>query len=490
MAREDRRRFPTGIVGLDTILRGGLFAGCTYLVLGDSGTGKTVLASQIAFGGAAERRAMMVTFLVESHAAMIANLQSMDFFDEAAIPERVYFVNGYHALENEGPSGLLDLLQRTIRDREVALLVLDSVNSVRSYAATDLGFQQFLRELQAFTNLAGCTTLLLFHSGSPEPAVAAPLVDGLVVLEHRMCGPRAFRTVAVKKTRGSDALEGAHAFAIDSGGLTVYPRLEAVASCCPPADEAERPRRALGIAGLDEMLRGGLPAATSTVVFGSSGSGKTLLATSFLARGAALGERGLYFGFYDWPPRLVGETRGVGVALREQVERGRVELMWNPPYEQLVDALAHELLERIERRKIARLVIDGLDGFAQSVLFAERLPCFLAALANQLRCLGVTAIFTEETRKPFGPSIDLPVEGMSLVAENLIYLNYAEIDSELVRFISILKLREGGYDPSIRRYLIDEHGLQVGERLEPAHAVLGGEPAGEETARRHPGDGR
>src|SRR6266850_789230 len=75
-------RVPTGIPGLDTVLRGGLLKAGIYIVRGEPGAGKTILGNQLCFNhAAAGNRAVYVTLLAETHDRMLQHMQTMSFFD-------------------------------------------------------------------------------------------------------------------------------------------------------------------------------------------------------------------------------------------------------------------------------------------------------------------------------------------------------------------------------------------------------------------------
>src|ERR687894_909488 len=96
-------RIPSGVPGLDTVLRGGFLRGGIYLITGDPGTGKTILVNQIAFhhvtsGG----RVVYVTLLAELHTRMLTHLQTLAFFDPAPLGDALYYISGYQALQDGG----------------------------------------------------------------------------------------------------------------------------------------------------------------------------------------------------------------------------------------------------------------------------------------------------------------------------------------------------------------------------------------------------
>ncbi len=158
----DLERVPTGIPGLDTILRGGLPRGGIYLVEGHAGTGKTILASQLAFARlAAGARAVYVTLLTESHSRLLAQLRTLAFFDPAAVGDALYFLSAAGTLEDAGLDGVLDLVRRAVRERRATLLVVDGAAVLGEAAAATRDLRRFLLGLQALLETIGGTALLL-----------------------------------------------------------------------------------------------------------------------------------------------------------------------------------------------------------------------------------------------------------------------------------------------------------------------------------------
>ena len=99
-------RVPSGIAGLDIILRGGFMLGGMYILQGSPGAGKTILTNQICFNHvAAGGRALFVTLLAENHARMIANLRGLSFFDESQIPDRLTYLSAFNDMRDGGLKG-------------------------------------------------------------------------------------------------------------------------------------------------------------------------------------------------------------------------------------------------------------------------------------------------------------------------------------------------------------------------------------------------
>ncbi len=482
-ARQDAR-VSSGVPGLDSVLGGGLLPSGVYVFVGEPGAGKTLLANQLCYhqarGGA---RCLYVTLLAESHARMLANMRDMAFFDPALLPEGVYYVSGFRALEEQGLPGLLELLRREVRNHGASILVLDGLVQAQEAAGSNRDFKKFIHELQVAAGLARFTTLMLTSASGPAVHPEYTMVDGIVELRERTVGVRAWRELQVRKFRGSATLHGIHTFRITRDGLEVFPRLEACVRRSPPPEPGAQ-RVHFGIHSLDALFPEGLAAGSTSLVLGPPGTGKTLMGSSLLAEGLRKGEPGLYMGFYEPPERLLRKVASAGIDLQEAAGDGRLGLIWQPPAECMLDVLADQLLSDVRRRKVKRVFVDGLSAMEQSAVESSRMNSFFAALTQELRCEGTTTLFGMETPRLFGPALDVPMEvGPSAVAENLFLLRHVELEGRLRRLLSIFKLRDTDYDPTLREFVISRRGIEV---LPPFSVSLDSLLTG---LARHPGSG-
>ena len=464
-------RVPSHVPGLDAILRGGFLQGGLYMIQGQPGAGKTLLASQVLYGhAAAGGRGLFVTVLGESHGRMLLHLGAMRFFDPSIIPDKVAYISAYHALEDEGLKGLSNLIRREVLARTTTLLVLDGASAIESRAENSFEMKRFTHELQTLASATGCTVFLL----TTTDTMATPertMVDGLIELRQHLHGLRNERRLLVQKIRGTGFLEGEHAFHITRDGITVFPRLEALFARPSRLDPPPQARLSSGVASLDAMLGGGLPAATMTALVGPSGAGKTTLGLHFLSASSA-GEPGLLFGSYESPERLRLKAKTMGFDLPAAEQRGEVALQWHPTGEYILDELAQRLLDAVRQREVKRLVIDGVSGFQQAALEPERIVRFWSALSHELRALGVTTLHTLEMPTLVGVDIRPPGSEISALAEGMVLLRYVELRSRLYRLISLSKVREGAFDPTIREFSITDTGIVVGKPFEGAPATV------------------
>ena len=473
-------RLRSAVPGFDQILGGGLFRTGVYIIQGLPGCGKTILANQICYGHVAEGgSAVYVTLLAESHSRMIQHLSTLSFFDVKAFPDKLAYISAFHDLESAGLKGLMGVLRREMRTRKVGVLVLDGLVAA-SEGATDLDLKKFVHELQSIAVLQDCTVLLLTSGNIHRMAAEHTMVDGLIELEDKLFDARSERSIQVRKFRGAGPLRGKHSLRIDNDGITVFPRIESLYRSAA-TDAMRNEVTTSGIPSLDaQMSLKGIPKASSTVVIGSTGTGKTTMGVQFV-HASSVDEPGLHLSFFEGPERIRSKARSLGLGLDELEASGAVELMWQTPGEALLDELADRLLSAIARRNVRRLVIDGLSGFLESTVYPERINRFFSCLANELRSRGVTVLMTLETRDVVSSVISMPW-GVSGLVDNLFFLRFVHDEGHVERLLTIIKMRDTDYMAGLRRLRIDAQGMHIagtyradGDVIPSAQPVVGPE---------------
>ena len=457
-------RMSSGIGGLDIVLQGGFFKGGLYLIQGTPGTGKTTIANQICFNHVAGgNRAIYVTLLAEYHARMVQFIGRMSFFDESKIPDQLSYYSGFRILREEGLPGLLTLVRREIIAKKVSVLIIDGLIAARRITEDDEAFNEFVHELQGIAIATRCTVFLV--TSVDRDARTSPehtMVDGILELSDQAVGWSLHRALQVVKIRGSAHLRGKHAYKITDDGVVVYPRIEALLAEPSTADHGATERVSSGIAQLDVMLGGGLPPGSPTLLMGPSGIGKTTFGLQFLSR-CGDSAPGLMMGFYETPARILAKAQRVCRPFVNLLDSGAVEIVWQPPTTDSLDAYGERLLTTVRRRAVKRLFLDGLGALQNAPDAAERMRQYLPALTNELRAQGVTTLYSLEVGNIVGPDTRTSFGDLSVLAENLVLLRYVELRSRLHRLISILKVRDSDFDPFLHEFFLTDQGPIVNE---------------------------
>ena len=230
--------------------------------------------------------------------------------------------------------------------------------------------------------------------------------------------------------------------------------------------ETMLPKAPTGIAGLDEITEGGLPRGRPTLVCGSAGCGKTLLAMEFLVRGATeFGEPGVFVAFEETAEELTQNVRSLGFELDELVGRkqllvdhvriGRREIEEAGEYD--LEGLFIRLGHAIDSIGAKRVVLDTLEvlfgGLSnQSILRSE-----LHRLFRWLKDKGVTAIITAERGDG-----TLTRHGLEeYVSDCVILLDHRVSEQLSTRRIRVVKYRGTTHGTNEYPFLIDAAGISV-----------------------------
>lgn len=461
-------RLPTHVAGLDDVLGGGIPLHSTILIAGAPGSGKTILANQIAYSNAtSEYRALIVTTVSEPLSRAVRFVQEFTFFDLDKLGSAVLYEDvGPLALKRNGEN-LVAHIASLVEQYEPTILVIDSFKAICDLVESPGAFRRETYELAARLAALPCTTFLVGEyrwedvMNSPEASIA----DGILELTLKPIGLRDFRSLRVRKLRGSDFRSGEHAFRIVQEGIRVFPRF--VTPARPERYEASVERVSTGIPGLDELVGGGLYRGTATLVAGDPGVGKTVTALFFLVKGALAGEPGVYVSFQEDPSQLRRIAKNFGFDLDQLEAAGSVRMLYKSPVELDIDEHVPLIVEAVESVGARRVVIDSVRDFeAGAARDADRYFNYVYSLVQWFKTQGITSMLTGEMSRMFGTDVVLSGRGVSHIADNLIALRYSPDDSTIRRAIAVLCTRGSEHSAAVREYRISEpDGPSVGELL-------------------------
>jgi circadian clock protein KaiC len=463
------RRLPTGVPGLDEIMGGGLPEYSFNIIAGSPGSGKTTLGHQIMFANATpERPALYFTVLGEPAVKMLRYQQQFSFFDETKVGNAIRFINLSQIVLEKNLDAVLAEITRQVDAANPSIVVVDSFRTVvrKAHHESELELQAFVQALALHLASWQATTFLLGEYSDAEIAgnPAFTVCDGLFWLHQMVERNAVVRKLQIVKLRGQSSIPGMHTFRITEAGLETFSRTMGLTG----KKEKKRSTRRLstGIAELDTMMSGGIPEGDSVLVSGSSGTGKSLLASQFIAEGIRQGEPAIVAVFEERPRGYMERAKNFGLDLEGHQKDGKLEILYLRPLDLSVDETLQEILKAVERIDAKRLVIDSIAGFEMALApgfrtdFRESLYRMLGSLAG----IGVTIMSTVELEESF-TDFRFSNFSVSFLADDIIRLSYVEIESQLRKILMIVKMRGSGYSNDIREYQITPEGFVIGPRL-------------------------
>jgi circadian clock protein KaiC len=465
------RQLPTGVRGLDDIFGGGLPEYSFNILAGAPGCGKTTLAHQIIFANAtAQKPALYFTVLGEPALKMLRYQQQYTFFDPAKLKKAIRFINLSDVVLEKGLDGVLEEITREVEASNPTMVVVDSFRSVvrnANDAEAEIQVQGFIQRLALLLSSWEATTFLIGEYSGDElhDNPVFTVADGLFLLTQNVERNSVVRKLQILKLRGQGSVPGLHTIRITDDGLQAFSRTLGMAGRKVNANR--RRRLSIGIPELDTMMGGGILEGDSVLVSGPSGTGKSALATQFLAEGLRQGESGIAAIFEERPEGYTARAGAFGLDLKTPQKKGTFEIVYLRPLDLSVDETMQEILDAVQRIKAKRLVIDSLVGFEMALApgfredFRESLYRMIAALTGA----GVTVFTTVEIEDTF-TAMQFSHYAISFLTDDIIRLRYVEIEGQLRKVMIVIKMRGGNHSKDIREYVINDHGVVV---VSPRH---------------------
>lgn len=278
------------------------------------------------------------------------------------------------------------------------------------------------------------------------------------------------RRLRVVKYRGQRYRGGYHDFVIDTGGVRVFPRLVSAEHRTAFKREALQTESL----ALNALLGGGVERGSSVLILGPAGTGKSLLALTFVVGALNRGERAAMFVFDEELGLLFERAKGLGIDLQAMVDSEKLVIEQIDAAELTPGELSQRVRFCVEENDAKTVVIDSLNGYQAAMPEEQALVLHMHELLQYLNRQGASTFLTVAQHGLVG-DMKSPVD-VTYLADTVILLRYFEARGRVRRAISVIKKRTSAHEDTIREYKIDSQGITVGEPLMGFQGVLRGVP--------------
>ena len=456
-------KLTTGVPGLDTLTHGGIPEGRATLIVGKSGTGKTVVALQVATHLAANGRNVLYLASEETPDDLrqtgdslqlgVADMMRdgrLTFSDVTRPMDGPTVVSGEYDLY-----GLMHRIEGLVKQTGARAIILDSASALFSPRPPQETLRSQVFQLIHKLRTLGLTSLIIAESPGDygqltTMGVEDYVCDMTVIMRNVIDGGRRRRSIEINKYRRSPHYKGEYPCTITMRGLAVF-----------PLDAKERPgeeqveRYSSGVAGLDEMTHGGWLRNSIIITRGPTGSGKTMLSGLFARAGAARGERVVYYGFEETRSILLRNYREIGMPMEQFIDNGTLKVICRYPEATSLEDLLVDLRLGLEELKPSLIVLDSISSIEHATS-EKGFRQFMIGVASILREHGRSALITQtigadEQTAPY----------LSTIADAILAMNYDTSGYEIDRTIRMVKMRGSGHAQNPFRLFIEPGGLRV-----------------------------
>ncbi len=456
----------TGIQGFDEITFGGLPKGRPTLITGSAGSGKTMLAMEFLVRGATEYNEPGVFIAFEENENDLAANFASRGYDLKKLEEENKLIIDYIYIERSEieETGEYDLEALFIRLADAIdtigakRVVLDTIEVLFSGLSNVAILRAELRRLFRFLKDKGVTAIVTGERGSEGALTRYGLeeyvADCVIVLDHRMQGQIATRRLRILKYRGSQHATNEFPFIIAGDGISVLP-----ITTLSLHHQVSAEHVSTGIPELDEMMGGdGYYRATSVLVTGTAGTGKTSIAASFIEAACKCNETCIYFAFEESPNQLMRNMSSIGIDLEPWQKNGNLLFHAIRPTQYGLETHLASMIKLICDTNPSIIAVDPISNLI-SAGETEEARAMLTRLIDYIKSNGITAIFTSLTGGEMAS--ESREMGISSLMDTWITVRNLESDGERNRGLFVLKSRGMAHTNRIREFLLTNNGIKL-----------------------------
>ena len=456
----------TGIPGLDEITGGGLPKGRPTLAAGGAGCGKTLFAMEFLVNGVTQYDEPGVLVAFEENAEELAqNVASLGFDLKKMIKQKKLIIDYIQIeraeIEEAGDydlEGLFIRLGYAIDKIGAKRVALDTVEFLFAALPNHAILRAELQRLFRWLKDKGVTAVITAERGEGSMTrfgLEEYVADCVILLDHRITEQVSTRRLRIVKYRGSLHGTNEYPFLIGKDGISVLP-----ITSLGLEHQALSERVSTGVNELDEMLGGqGYYHASSILVTGTAGTGKSSLAASFVNAACNRGERSLYFAFEESTSQIVRNMRSIGIDLAPHVKKGLLQFHVARPSQYGLEMHLVTMYELIREHKPDIVVLDPITDFF-AIGSSVEVKAAITRIVDFLMGNQITALFTSYISDEGGA--EQSIVGISSLIDTWVSLRNLERNGNRHRGLSILKSRGMAHSHQIRSFDLTDDGIKIG----------------------------
>jgi len=301
------------------------------------------------------------------------------------------------------------------------------------------------------------------------------MADCVIRLDHRVVGQVATRRLRVIKYRGSGFGTNEYPYVIGEHGVILIPVSKTELTHQPLG-----PKISSGLTRLDAMLDGGYRRASCILIAGTSGTGKTTLASTFARAACHRGQKVLYLNFEESQEAMVAGMCSAGIDLRAALRARKLLVQTALPEALGSDNHLLRALEAIDTFKPDHMIVDAISACVR--MGSERAAFdYLMRLVSVVKERGITCILTNQISGMVGGDEELSGIGFSSVVDAVIQLRFVETDEEIGRKLLVVKSRGAAHSNRRQPFIITGQGIQFPGSPPPSGRVR---PSGRKGGRK------
>lgn len=469
---------PTGITGFDEISDGGLPRGRPTLVCGSAGSGKTLFGIEFLVRGITQYNepGVFIAF-EETRADLTQNVASLGFSLTNLIDQHQLVIDHISIdraeLEQTGEydlDGLFVRLDYAIQKVKAKRVVLDTIEVLFAALGDTQILRSELRRLFRWLKAKGVTAVITGERGDgalTRHGIEEYVSDCVILLDHRIENQISTRRLRIVKYRGTFHGTDEYPFFIDETGFSVLP-ITSVGLDYSVTEE----RVSSGIARLDSMLDGrGFFRASTILVSGSAGTGKTTFAAQFVNAACQRGERCLFFSFEESADQIMRNMRSIGIDLQAWVDADFLRFQAVRPTMYNIEMHLARLHKHIQAFDPQIVVMDPVTNF-DVVGSRANSRGLLTRLVDFLKMRRITALLTSLTSAE--SAVEQTEVHISSMVDAWLLVRNLESNGERNRVLYILKSRGMAHSNQVSEFEITAQGIQLVDAYMGKAGVLTG----------------